>query len=594
MTSSAEPSAFTLLTIPDVVLSTPSWSTTGTVALECITLSPQAALVSVPNDPNAPMSAPSNSSAVYLVLKLGDAEFPVDPAQQVSLLIAQDGTRTYTFFGTDGGGGASLGLSEEYIVRLAVPPSSLANPQVAEDVETFDHVLTQYANVTWETDGAPQSPEAAHVHLREGIDDDLRGRLILMDDASGEVVAQLPESLRVTEDPALAREDEKREGKKAPSPGAGEVAREADPVVLELPPDVYDAYMRRADEPETGGGAGRELRETRELLVRAIPPEEQDWLTKSASFISYAIDTSTSLLASGITAASSYYITHSAPASASASGSSTPVGPSTAAKKAPVTPSEPTMLTSPRTHAALAHAHNLSAQAARASARTAAYVEGLLRRAVGGRTMQPTPAAAVLSNEMNAMAAAGPQAMDAPPPYAPYVPRAARATGVASDEKADPSKPPLPRRRPAAPPLPPRLALPPSPQPPGAYHSPDAAAIPEKQGDGTQPRTRQRERALLSLELVLASADDAVQRLFDVGSARLGDVMGHKYGPGAAHTTHLAAHTARNVVLVYIDVRGFARRALVRKAGKEFVKAQVKGRGPSGSGTPVAGRSTAR
>jgi len=143
----------------------------------------------------------------------------------------------------------------------------------------------------------------------------------------------------------------------------------------------------------------------------------------------------------------------------------------------------------------------------------------------------------------------------------------------------------------------------PTPQPPGAYNSPkpgpsetpspDGAATSEKPGEGTQSRTRTRDRALLSLELVLASADDAVQRLFDVGSARLGDVVGHKYGPAAAHTTHLATHTARNVVLVYIDMRGFARRALVRKAGTEFVKARVKGKGTpvqrSGTVTPSPG-----
>ena len=34
-------------------------------------------------------------------------------------------------------------------------------------------------------------------------------------------------------------------------------------------------------------------------------------------------------------------------------------------------------------------------------------------------------------------------------------------------------------------------------------------------------------------------------------------------------------HTARNVVLVYVDMRGFARRALLQKSGVEFVKARI-------------------
>lgn len=62
-----------------------------------------------------------------------------------------------------------------------------------------------------------------------------------------------------------------------------------------------------------------------------------------------------------------------------------------------------------------------------------------------------------------------------------------------------------------------------------------------------------------------------------------------RYGPDAQRSTHLASHTARNVVLVYVDVRGFARKALLKKAGKEFVKARVSGNGDrskSSSSTP--------
>lgn len=51
--------------------------------------------------------------------------------------------------------------------------------------------------------------------------------------------------------------------------------------------------------------------------------------------------------------------------------------------------------------------------------------------------------------------------------------------------------------------------------------------------------------------------------------------MRDRYGRDAQHSTHLATHAARNVVLIYVDVRGFARRALITKAGKEFVKGRV-------------------
>ncbi|KAJ2961018.1 hypothetical protein NUW54_g14408 [Trametes sanguinea] len=65
------------------------------------------------------------------------------------------------------------------------------------------------------------------------------------------------------------------------------------------------------------------LEEAREIFVRAIPPEDQDWITKSATFISQAISSSTSMLLKGLTNATSYYISHSTP-SPHASGSQTP------------------------------------------------------------------------------------------------------------------------------------------------------------------------------------------------------------------------------------------------------------------------------
>lgn len=48
-----------------------------------------------------------------------------------------------------------------------------------------------------------------------------------------------------------------------------------------------------------------------------------------------------------------------------------------------------------------------------------------------------------------------------------------------------------------------------------------------------------------------------------------------RYGADAQQNTHLTMHTARNVVLVYVDMRGFARRALLQKSGMEFVKARI-------------------
>jgi Senescence-associated protein len=48
-----------------------------------------------------------------------------------------------------------------------------------------------------------------------------------------------------------------------------------------------------------------------------------------------------------------------------------------------------------------------------------------------------------------------------------------------------------------------------------------------------------------------------------------------RYGPAAAENARLATGTVRNVVLVYIDMKGIGRKALLRTMGKEYVKARV-------------------
>ena len=88
---------------------------------------------------------------------------------------------------------------------------------------------------------------------------------------------------------------------------------------------------------------------------------------------------------------------------------------------------------------------------------------------------------------------------------------------------------------------------------------------------------------------MLATVDESAKRMLDVGSQQLSAVVGHKYGAGAGRTTELATHTARNVTLVYIDMQGLARRALIKKAGKEWVKARLGSRRHPGQGAQMGG-----
>jgi len=73
------------------------------------------------------------------------------------------------------------------------------------------------------------------------------GRLVLIDENNGEIIGELDSRLNINEDPSLSIQ-----------------GRENDPVIIELPED-----------------------DTSLALAHAIPPEDQDWIIKSASFARY-------------------------------------------------------------------------------------------------------------------------------------------------------------------------------------------------------------------------------------------------------------------------------------------------------------------
>ncbi|KAI0373231.1 hypothetical protein BV20DRAFT_963050 [Pilatotrama ljubarskyi] len=558
------PEAFVLLHIPQVTLATANGSETGTLALECVTLAPDS------DNKTAPLAASLSTEdrSLYLVLRLNTLELPLDPAYPISVQVGPDGARTYTFQSAD-----SQPDQPPLFIRLTVPIPSRPDAHRAETIEAFDHILAQYAEVQ----GLPQSPvSASSSHGSKDAQsptegqpqEDLRGKLVLMDEESGEVVGELPNRVHITEDPALAKAEKGKDGEPAP-------------VLLELPPDVYDAYTGQGTSVVPYHEQESDLNEAKEIFVRAIPPEDQDWITKSATFISQAISSSTSMLLSGLTNAANYYIHHSAP-SPHASGSQTPATSKNGTTPPPPPPRALLLLSHPRTHTTLSHAYAISGQAVKVSQKTIGIVEKMIRRAVSSQqksnagTSRPPPPPPPMASSASAPAApsapgaaASSTSLTVPPP--PYAgPSAAPADG----------KPPLPPRRGVPPPLPPRSRSK-SPIPSGekSTSAPSPApSAPAGPFTGQPKPLKKHEKLLLSANLVLATVDDSVKRVFDVGSEQLTAVMSHKYGPDAGKSTHLATHTARNVTLVYIDMQGLARRALIKKAGKEFIKARVGGR----------------
>ena len=228
--------AHILVTILNATLTSSSSGTfTGSLALEYITF-------------DIPSSARATATRdVLLVLRIGTGngafEAPLDPARAltVSTLPPPSGTTTatvtryrYVFHATRD--------DSEFSVEFS------ATPETADDVELFHSVLVGYAaDVHGDTE-----VQAAGARASDEEEVDLRGRFVLMNEDNGEIVGALDRSVRVREDPSL-----------------GERGHEDDPVVVELP---------------EGGDPLDELRDI-EVIVRTIPPEDRDWILKSAVFV---------------------------------------------------------------------------------------------------------------------------------------------------------------------------------------------------------------------------------------------------------------------------------------------------------------------
>jgi spartin len=78
-------------------------------------------------------------------------------------------------------------------------------------------------------------------------------------------------------------------------------------------------------------------------------------------------------------------------------------------------------------------------------------------------------------------------------------------------------------------------------------------------------------RVLASTDLLLTTVEQSAQYLISNGTQNMSRAMEHKYGPDASQAALHMGNMVRNVSMVYIDVRGVGRRALLRKAGKRVV-----------------------
>ncbi|EIN08005.1 hypothetical protein PUNSTDRAFT_144466 [Punctularia strigosozonata HHB-11173 SS5] len=538
--------AFLLLTLPSATIHTTTGpAITGTLDVECITLTGH--------------PTPPNGREVFLVLRLEGFELPLDPTRVVSLARNSNDDRVYTFHPCE---------SDRWSVVLTFLVPGEKDGSAAQDWDTFDGILQQYADFRLEsthehtpepaTAGpsslpyAPYAPRLARhasgayeVVNPDGKEaPDYRGRLVLVDESSGQVLGAVGDRQPTHADPTLAEHED---------------------VVIDV----------SGGTPAAGADGTREIElDPREIFVRRIPPGEENYITKGASFISYGISGAASLITHGMSAASNYYVSKATP-HPSASPHLSPAG-----TPPPPPPRAITLLTSDRAKRGMGVAHSATGRAVQVSGRTVRAVEGFVKRAVqksmGGSHVEElggTPAPSTHANHLVAPAfgrgAAG--------PYLSESPRGSDVTLPSYQDATSGQKPPpLPPRSGAStsggdskPPLPPR-----TPPPPGAK---DGAQGPSDQPQLTPgQKLKNKARLVASVELILSTLDQSTKKILDVGSDSLSAAVGHKYGEKAGESARLMTGTMRNVGLVYVDLRGLGHRALLKTAGVEVVKTRLR------------------
>ena len=79
---------------------------------------------------------------------------------------------------------------------------------------------------------------------------------------------------------------------------------------------------------------------------------------------------------------------------------------------------------------------------------------------------------------------------------------------------------------------------------------------------------------VLSATIIFASLE-ASTVLAEVGGAAVTAAVAHKYGATAGENAALATGAMCNVVLMYVDVRGLGREAVVKRVAKSWAKGRV-------------------
>ncbi|KAG8912641.1 hypothetical protein FRC01_004973 [Tulasnella sp. 417] len=89
------------------------------------------------------------------------------------------------------------------------------------------------------------------------------------------------------------------------------------------------------------------------------------------------------------------------------------------------------------------------------------------------------------------------------------------------------------------------------------------------------PRRRMLNRVLMSTDLILTTLENSAHTLVAETTTNLSTSLGHKYGPEMGTAVTEVGQALTNVGVVYVDMRGVGRRALIKRAGKRVIKGKM-------------------
>jgi spartin len=234
------PEAFILLALSDASLTIGGKTENGTLSLNCVTL-------------RNPEATTKQQRDVYLVLRVNTTEIPLDPARIITSTVTP-AFRSYTFAATE--------LEATEILLRVKAPGRIdgTNADLAEKLDTFESILEQYAidfrrpssdgSVT--PQNVPDTPPKTSTSAFGVVsgEKDFRGHLVMMNEDTGEIIGEIQDNLQIHEDPSMY-----------------EAGHRNDPVIIEVPEET----TRQSDA------------NTLQAFARLVPPDQQNWITKSAS-----------------------------------------------------------------------------------------------------------------------------------------------------------------------------------------------------------------------------------------------------------------------------------------------------------------------